>query len=277
MKIFNSILIILTTIVLTGCEKYREIKFASGSEGGNYFSLASETAGIFNSKNDSYSIKVRQSAGSLSNIRLLEDGFCDIAFIQGDFKKNLSEKVMIAGSVYTECCQIIVDGNSNIYSVKDLKGNRISVGLEESGVIANAEKILQAYGLGFKDLDCENYHLNFQDSADALELGVIDGFFCTASVPAKSVELLSQKKNIRCISLDDDAMDRIISLNPDCNYEKVFVPGNSYSNMNGGFNTLGTKVLVIYKNPKLKSIAEEIVSIMNSHEIITKYSVLEEK
>jgi len=273
---YLSFIAFLLSIIISGCSKTSELRFATGSEGGNYYSIAQDAAKEFNQIEKSFQVSVRQSAGSMSNIRLLQENFCDVAFVQGDFKSQLSDDIEIAGTGYTECCQIIVRGDSDIFSIKDLKDHKVSVGLDDSGVIENARRILNAYGMSFDDIQCQDFHLNFKDSAVALECDLIDAFFCTAAVPAGSVEELSKSTNIRIISLDDEAIERIINLYHDCTYERITVPAGCYSNIHTSFTTIGTKVLVAARKDADKQAVERLVNILNKKEIVSRYSVLED-
>ncbi len=55
----------------------------------------------------------------------------------------------VAG-VYEEACQIVVRADSEISTVEELEGHRVSIGEEESGTKQNALQILAAYGLNEK-------------------------------------------------------------------------------------------------------------------------------
>lgn len=68
----------------------------------------------------------------------------------------------VAG-VYEEACQIVVRADSEISTVEELEGHRVSVGEEESGTKQNALQILAAYGLNEKLV--EEVSLNYTEAA----------------------------------------------------------------------------------------------------------------
>ena len=80
----------------------------------------------------------------------------------------------VAG-VYEEACQIVVRADSEISTVEELEGHRVSIGEEESGTKQNALQILAAYGLNEKLV--EEVSLNYTEAAKELENGTIDAFF----------------------------------------------------------------------------------------------------
>ena len=64
--------------------------------------------------------------------------------------------------------------DSEISTVEELEGHRVSVGEEESGTKQNALQILAAYGLNEKLV--EEVSLNYTEAAKELENGSIDAF-----------------------------------------------------------------------------------------------------
>jgi TRAP transporter TAXI family solute receptor len=111
-------------------------------------------------------------------------------------------------SLYPETVQIIVLADSDIESVADLAGQRVSVGALGSGVMANASQVLAAYGLSFDDIN--DFHLNFADSAAAMQDFNIDAFFVTAATPNTAVAELSRNRDLRILPLSEQGMANLM-------------------------------------------------------------------
>ena len=79
----------------------------------------------------------------------------------------------------------MVRADSEISTVEELEGHRVSVGEEESGTKQNALQILAAYGLNEKLV--EEVSLNYTEAAKELENGSIDAFFCTAGAQTAAI------------------------------------------------------------------------------------------
>ena len=141
-KIKNTIIFIVTVAILTmfcSCCKRSEIKLGSGNEGGIYYKFADTLSDI-----DENITNIR-TAGSQANMRLLKDGFINMGIVQsdvlseavngtGDFNGNKINNVRAVAALYMESFQIIVPADSDIQTPADLKGKKVSVGEEDSGV-----------------------------------------------------------------------------------------------------------------------------------------------
>ncbi len=202
-------------LALPGCSKNDELRLGTGNSSGTYYSYGTE---LCSALKPDFQIKVCGTAGSAANIRLIEDGYLKLAFAQSDmlcdaangsgiFKEKHTGYSAVAG-LYWETCQIVVPAASEIKTVSDLYGKKVSLGEEESGVLQNAKRILSAYGLS-EDMVGAQY-LSFSDSADALKNGSLDAFFCTAGTPTPAVTKLSETMPVRLIPIDPAQAELII-------------------------------------------------------------------
>ena len=131
--------------------------------------------------------ETKTTAGSVANLRLISDGYIDLAIVQADLlsdaynatgtfaDKKYQKGYKAVASLYTEACQIVVPADSDIQSMDDLEGKKVCIGEEESGTEQNALQILNAYGLNERLVDTVN--LNYTDAAKKLKSGDIDCIF----------------------------------------------------------------------------------------------------
>lgn len=236
------------TLFLGACDSNTQnIRLGSGNKGGLYDKFARNFAEQFNNKNSSVNIQVKNTAGTSANIRLLEENFLDVAIVQADIlqdflmRSRMRHAIAAIGGLYTESIQIVVSADSDIKSVTDLVGKKVSVGEEESGVLRNAEIILEAYGIPFEKIQAKN--LSFKESATALKTGEIDAFFCTAGIPTPSISELAASKGIHILSLDSTDAARIMSLHPELTASEI--PAGTYTGQDSTVKTLGAKAVLI--------------------------------
>ena len=169
---------ILMTLSLAGCGIGSDsVKLGAAGVGGGYYAFSNAFAQIASSEDEDLDFEVKATAGSTANIRLLSDGYVDMAIAQADLvdaayngtgatdKKRYRGYSAVA-SLYTEACQIVVRADSGIDSLDDLQGKKISVGEEESGTQRNAEQILKMTGLVESLVDTVN--LDYVDAANEL-------------------------------------------------------------------------------------------------------------
>ena len=231
-----------------GCGNDNQLRLGTGNVGGKYYSYGVD---LMNSSSD-LEIKVKETAGSAANLRLLRDDFLDVAIVQSDvltdavngtgvFTGEPYNNVRIVAGLYTEQCQIVVPADSEITSIADFKGKRVSIGESESGVSVVAEAIFQASGLSLGMMDVRN--LSFNDASEALANGEIDGYFVMAGAPVQTIVDLTANKDIRLISLDQRTVEYMLNLYD--GYVESVVPAGTYAGQDEDIATLGVKAVLV--------------------------------
>ncbi|MBE8955324.1 MAG: TAXI family TRAP transporter solute-binding subunit [Quinella sp. 2Q5] len=255
MKILK-LLILLPLILLVGCggeKSAGDIRFGTGGSGGMYYAYGTELAKQIKADNKVRALDVKTTAGSAANLRLLREKFLDLAIVQSDALSAAVNGTGVFESVgpgvgyaavaglYTEACQIVVNKNSNINSVADLVGKKVSVGEEESGVLLNAEQILMAHGLTFEMI--EPYYLSFTDAATAMETGKVDAIFITAGAPTSAIVNLTMHKDVRLLSIAPEIQNNMMKLYK--GYTRCIIPAGSYPGQNEDISTIGVKAVLV--------------------------------
>ena len=258
------ILIIAISVSFAGCGKSdNTIKIGTAGHGGVYEAVGNSITKVFKEKG--IEAETKSSAGSAANLRLLSEGYLDLAIAQediandayngtGSFEKRGTYKGYSAiAELYTEAVQVVVRKNSNITSIGDLSGKIVSLGEEESGNEQNAEQLLGIYGITTDML--KSRHLNYTDSAKALSDGTIDAFFVTIGIGTK---FISEMDNIRILSLD---AARINLLTEKYNfYHEFIIPAGTYKGIDTDTITVGIKSMLFASDSMSKSRVEKITS-----------------
>lgn len=247
-RAFATAIMLLFVATLTSCDsESQNIRLGSGNKGGIYHKFATSLAEQFNKAGTASTIQNKSTAGTSANIRLMEEGFLDLAIVQADVLKDFLMRsrarhaIAAVSGLYTESIQIVVSDDSKIESVADLEGKSVSVGEEESGVLRNAEIILEANGIALDKINKMN--LGFKESTQALLDGKIEAFFCTAGIPTPSIAELAGKKAIRILSLDSSSIERITNLHPELTRSEI--PAGTYAGQDSSAQTLGTKAVLV--------------------------------
>lgn len=207
-------------------------------------------------KNAGVTVTAQATGASAENIRLLRDKKADIAFTQNDIAEYAAagtnmfqqdgkiDSFQALGALYDETIQIVVSADSNIKSVADLKGKRVSVGAPGSGTEINAQQILEAYGLTFDDTQLQR--LSFADSAKAIQDGKLDAAFQTAGTPTAAITELAATTGVKIIPIDNDKIDAIIAKYP--YYVKTTVPANTYQTVPEEVTTVSVKSMLLIRS-----------------------------
>ncbi|NLY19096.1 MAG: TAXI family TRAP transporter solute-binding subunit [Clostridiaceae bacterium] len=237
-----SVLLIIA-MGLTGCGGKTTLKMATGGNTGTYYAYSGAVTQVLSEHIDNLSFDVQVTGASRANIYLIADKEADIAIVQNDVMyyayngTDLFDGEKVTGfsamaGCYAEVCQIV--SKSDISSVEELKGKRVSVGDVGSGCEFNARQILEAYGMTFDDIVVSN--LSFGDSAAALKDDKIDAFFCVAGAPTTAIVELATTNKINILKIDDEHADKLIQKYPF--YTKFDVPGGSYKGVDSTVQTV---------------------------------------
>ncbi|PLR79093.1 C4-dicarboxylate ABC transporter substrate-binding protein [Bacillus sp. V3-13] len=192
------------------------VTIATGGTGGVYYPLGGGIAEILESELD-ITATAQVTGASVENMQLLSKGDVQVSFTQNDiadyavngtevFKEKLNG-ISAISTLYPEIIQLVVAADSDINSIEDLKGKKVSVGAPGSGNEANSKQILKAAGLSYDDIEEELK--SYADSADSFKDGLIDAMFVTSGVPNASVSDIAVTKGVRVVSLDDDVISKL--------------------------------------------------------------------
>ena len=105
----------------------------------------------------------------------------------------------------------IARADSRLRSVADLRGQRVVVGPERSGMAQHAQAILGALGITFSDIAPVN--LDFTAGADALVAGRADAQL-QCPIPNQVMTNLSQRIAVKVLPYDPGALDNVLAVGP---------------------------------------------------------------
>jgi uncharacterized protein len=202
----------------------RKIVIASGARSGAYFHHAQQYAAEL--ERDHISVEVRETAGSVENLRLLgQDGSGVVAAIvqSGVATPEDMEHFYALGSLYREPLWVFYRGHENLERLSQLAGKRIGVGPPGSGTYAIAMRLLAVNGLvetGQPPADSSrgsspvgearstkvSRPVLVQESvaaaAKALQKGELDAAFFVAAFDADYIQALLVDKTVKLLSFD---------------------------------------------------------------------------
>jgi TRAP transporter TAXI family solute receptor len=245
-------------------------KSNSVSIGGHYTMATAGTAGTFYPYGGALcqvinraigtSITATATGGGRENIALLENEEVEFALVDTDmmsyaltgsetFSGKRVDTFAAIASLFPQVVQVVVSADSDIYTIKDLKGKRVSVGDAGSGTAINASQILDAYGMTVKDLRV-NY-LSFKESASAFQDKSLDAFFAVAGIPTTAIVEVGIVDKIRILPIDQEYADILISKYPF--FSATTINKDTYGT-EGDIQTLSVKAAVA----ALKKVDENI-------------------
>ncbi len=230
MKKTMGVLLFLFLALLWGCgdkdnmssdteHKALDTKFvtiATGGASGPYNIIGSTLAEVYSSSLHTNS-KTQTTGGSIENLNLLAQNKVEMAFVmsdalndavngEGSFTSKIENVTQVA-SLYSNFVQIITSQKSGIKTIEDLRGKRVAVGDQNSGVEKNARDLLKAFNITYEDMEVD--YLSYAAAADALQNGRIDAAFLTSGLPNASVLQLAKTFDLALVSIPVEKAEEI--------------------------------------------------------------------
>ncbi|MBQ9000967.1 MAG: TAXI family TRAP transporter solute-binding subunit [Eggerthellaceae bacterium] len=227
-----------------------ELRFMTGGQSGTYYSFGQLLA-QHATNNAGVAISALTSDGSKANVESIEDDLAEFGFCQSDvmayayngtnlFKDMPFESISTVAALYDEQVQIVTC-NSQIKTVADLKGKRVSIGAPNSGVYFNAIDILSAYDI--RETDFTPTYQSFGDSADSLKNEQIDAAFIVAGAPTAAITDLSTSKTAYLVALDDEHVSKLLQSTP--YYTKATIKAGTYPGQTEDITTVAVSAVIL--------------------------------
>ncbi|HEX6735765.1 MAG TPA: TAXI family TRAP transporter solute-binding subunit [Azonexus sp.] len=178
------------------------IVISTGGESGAYYQFANRYAALL--ARHGVTLEVRTSAGSLENLQRLERGEAEVGFVQGgviappeDPDTVPDSRLLSLGSVFYEPVWVFYRGPRPLTRLTDLRGKRIAIGQEGSGIRQLAQRLLEANEM---ERAATLLPLSGLDAAEELQQGRLDAAFIIAAESAPVVQVLLRSPGVHLMS-----------------------------------------------------------------------------
>jgi len=171
------------------------LSIGTGGTGGVWYPLGGAMANILTKTVPGMQVTAEVTGGSVDNITLIRTGKAELGFSmvdaawdayrgQGKFKEKVELRTLAV--FYPQKNHVVTLEGNGIEKMADLRGKRVSVGSPGSGSEIIALRVLEAYGLGPKDLKSQD-RLGAAESAGALKDRKLDAFVWDGGLPTAAV------------------------------------------------------------------------------------------
>lgn len=194
---------VLATAMFTSANAETKYVIATASTGGTYYPVGvgiATIASIKLAKEHKMTFSAITSAGSNENVDMLDKGEVNFAILQGLFgsmawqgkekyegnaKKNLRSISMLWQNVEQFTIKSEFAKTGNIKDIKNLYGERFSIGGRSSGSRVSSETILSSLGIDYNKMDLQ--YLGYSPSSTALQDGKVQGMTTPSGPPTSAV------------------------------------------------------------------------------------------
>lgn len=221
---------------------------AAGPEHGQYLRFAQALADPADAR-----VVPLVTLGGEENLRLLREGRVSLALAQGDAALDAYEgkgnfaadgphaALRAVGSLYPEPVHVLVRADGPLKSTSDLKGRRVAIGQPGSASRPTALRILEAHGIGLKDL--EPHELALGDALVALRNQEVDAVIQVIGVPADSIRDALTEVPLRLLPLSERAVAALVARK--AGYFAYTIPRGTYAAQPEDVRTVGTAAVLL--------------------------------
>ncbi|MEU7638170.1 TAXI family TRAP transporter solute-binding subunit [Streptomyces sp. NPDC039016] len=185
-------------------------------------------------------LRLQRSEGSIDNLRQLVSGRAAFTIATADAvadyqarRETGADRLRACARLYDDYMQLVVPRGSAVRSARDLRGLRVGVGADGSGVQLITRRLMTAAGLDF-DSDITPVRVGIDRMPSMLEHDELDAFFWSGGLPTLAVQRLAQRFPVRLVQLGDliPALHR--QGEPTRYYRAAVMPADAYPRVQNG-------------------------------------------
>lgn len=211
-----------------------ELSILTGGTSGVYYPVGVKLKEVFEKEIPEHSFEVLSTQATVENLNLLQRGSGVLALAQGDilseaWKGNPEAgfpssrtKIRLVGAAYPNFIHLVAREETDIRSLRDLIGKRVSVGAARSGNELNARALLGAAGLSYADLLQVEY-LRYGESVELFVKGELDAIIISAGLGVAAVNEAVQRTPVRFVPIEREFVEANAKM-----FFPVDIPADSY-------------------------------------------------
>lgn len=226
----------LLAAATSGAQEKVNIFIATGPTSGVYYPMGGGMADILTKYVPNLNATAGTTAGSVANLQLMGTKKADIAFSMADAswdaykgQQKFQDKPVAVRALmvlYPNRMHVVTVEGTGISKFTDLKGKRVSTGAVNSATEVMALRLMEAYGMTFKDFTQER--LDPGKSVEAIKDKKLDAFFWVGGVPTSAVTDLAASPGMKLKLVDhDDGVEAMVKKYGPL-YVKDVIPVKSY-------------------------------------------------
>jgi TRAP transporter TAXI family solute receptor len=197
------------------------LRLGTAEPGGTFYTQGEAIAELYNRGRAEYDrCVVLASQASIDNANRLDQGELEFGFMASNwigrakdgmrpFTRRIALRMVApanAGPIF-----FVTLARSSIKSVDDLRGKRVVLGIEGSGMVEHVRTIFSVLSIAFDDFT--PVYQGYADAADALITGDVDALF-QPPIPNRMMTKLSERADLRVVPYSAGEIDKILTQVP---------------------------------------------------------------
>ncbi len=246
----------------------RFMSIGTAGTGGIYYPLGGALANRLSLRDSLRQYTAEVTGGSVENANRLREGQIDLGMVlavtlvdayngTGDYETPAPQLRVIA-PLYPNVHHILVPEGSDVTSVAELRGTRVSVGAPGSGTEQLSRQLLEANGITYDDIEVR--YLSFTESSSALTDRSIEGAIFSVGYPAAAVLEATTTGGAQLLPIAPDLREAL--LEQYSFYDAFTIPGGTYPGVDEAVETVGLLTWIVADASLPDEVATAILDIM---------------
>jgi uncharacterized protein len=233
----------IASAVFVSAAHAQQVRLMTGPQGGSWYPLGGAISNI--ASKEGIRIQVLPGAG-VANVRAVDGGKADMGFgnsittVDGVAGRapfeTATKNVCNVATLYPQYFQIVVNADSGINSLADVKGKSIAVQPRGNTAEFISQQMLEVYGLKYTDMARVSY-VSYTDAVSLMKDNNAQLFTLGTLIPASAIMDLAASREIRLLDVPEDKFQAMRKLNP--GYTKLTIPANTYPKQTKDVQAIG--------------------------------------
>lgn len=248
------------------------ISLGSGANGGTFYILGSGIGALIEKYNDNITVAVEATGASVENTKLIGSNQIELVLsnpsevgnallgvrdYEGTPMSNL--RMIAAGPLMPG--HVIVRAESDINTLEDLKGKRVSTGPGGSAQQLTAYNILDVCGITSDQIQEKNLTIN--DAVSAMKDGALDCIIYGGTAPVSALIDLSSSIAVRFISFDEATIKKALEMHPE--YVETVIKAGTYNGQTEDVHSWGVATLFITNDAQDEDLIYAVTKTLFEH------------
>jgi uncharacterized protein len=218
------VVLVLALITVAPAQQKVSLVFSAGPTGGSWTPMAGATAEVIKKKFPELDVQVEPGA-ALVNMEKIRSDKADLGWSmtnvladarsgKGQWTGKQTDKALYVANYYANVWQLVVPADSDIRTMKDLKGKPVALPARGNTSLADGwENILKVNGMTLNDLGAKSYG-PLSSNAEAIKnrQALAAGWFTV--VPGSFILDLGSTMKLRMVPVSDAEFAKIQQINP---------------------------------------------------------------
>jgi len=244
--------VLAAALAVAGGASAAEMRLMTGPQAGFWVPLGGQLKDAWEKAVPELSVQAMPGAG-IANVRGIQEGKAEIGFantistadaVAGTGEAPLDkkhDKVCNVATLYPQYFQLVVNADSGINTLKDLKGKGFATQVKGNTGELIARHVLKVSGYTYNDVKA-SFTNSYSDSVEQMKDNRMHAFALGTGIPASSLMDLASARDIKLIDMTE-IYEPMRKINPA--YKLVTIPKGTYPKQDKDVQVIGYYTHVI--------------------------------